>query len=159
MKLCRACRLSGAFIFVIASTFSGSTPIPLFVILCPKNLQSLDLNCIFFGLHDTWFILTVSHNASTLPSCSFSVVPCVTMSSAIPCTPSNSLRTLCSLSWNTSPATFRLNGSLSHLNLPHRVLKVVSRLLLRSSTTCQNPDFASFTEKYFAVCKFWQDII
>ena len=138
MKLCRICGLSDAFIFVIASTFSGSTPIPFVVILCPKNLQSLN----------RLFILAVSHNASTLLSCSFSVVLYVTMSSAIPCTPSNSLKTLSSLSWDTSPATFRLNGSLSHQNLPHGVLKVVSRLLLRSRTTCQNPDFASFTEKY-----------
>ena len=148
MKLCRVCRLSGAFIFVIASTFSGSTLMPFVVILCLKNLQSLNLNCIFFGFNDRLFILAVSHNVSTLPSCSFSVVPCVTMSSAIPCTPFNSLKTLSSLSWNTSPAIFRPNGSLSHLNLPHRVLKVVNRLLLRSRTTCQNPDFVSFTEKY-----------
>ena len=83
-----------------------------------------------------------------VPSCVFSVVPCITMSSAIPSTPGTSLSTLSSLSWKTSPETFKPNGILSHLYLPHGVLNVVSRLLLKSKSTCQNPDVASFTVKY-----------
>ena len=53
--------------------------------------------------------------------------------------------------WKTSPETFRPNGILSHLYLPHRVLNVVRRLLLKSGSTCQNPDVASFTVKYLTV--------
>ena len=76
------------------------------------------------------------------------VAPCITMSSAIPTTPGTSLSTLSSLSWKTSPETFKPNGILSHLYLPHRVLNAVSRLLLKSKSTCQNLDVASFTMKY-----------
>ena len=73
---------------------------------------------------------------------------CITMSSAIPSTPGISLSTLSSHSWKTSPETFRPNGILSHLYLPHGVLNVVNRLLLKSYGMCQNPDVASFTVKY-----------
>ena len=62
--------------------------------------------------------------------------------------PGTSLSTLSSLSWKTSPETFKPNGILSHLYLPHGVLNVVSRLLLKSKSMCQNPDVASFTVKY-----------
>ena len=73
---------------------------------------------------------------------------CISMSSAIPSTPGTSLITLSSLSWKTSSETFKPNGILSHLYLPQGVLNVVSRLLLKSKSTCQNPDVASFTVKY-----------
>ena len=62
--------------------------------------------------------------------------------------PGTSLSTLSSLSWKTSPETFRPNGILSHLYLCHGVLNVVSRLLLKSNGMCQKPDVASFTVKY-----------
>ena len=60
------------------------------------------------------------------------MAPCITMSSTIPSTPGTSLSTLSSLSWKTSPETFIPNGILSHLYLPHGVLNVVRRLLLKS---------------------------
>ena len=85
-------------------------------------------------------VLRLSHHV-------FSVAPCITMSSAIPSTPGTSLSTLSSLFWKKSPETFKLNGILSHLYLPHRVLNVVSRLLLKSKSMCQNPDVASFMVK------------
>ena len=59
-----------------------------------------------------------------------------------------SLNTLSSLSWKTSPDTFKPNGILNHLYLPHGVLNVVSRLLLKSRGTCQKPDVASLMVKY-----------
>ena len=65
-----------------------------------------------------------------------------------PSTPGTSLSTLFSLSWKISPETFKPNGILSHLYLPHGVLKVIRRLLLKSKSMCQNPDVASFTVKY-----------
>ena len=77
-----------------------------------------------------------------------SVAPCITMSSAIPSTPGTSLSTLSSLSRKTSPETFRPNDILSHLYLPHGVLNVVRRLLLKPKSICQNPDVASFMVKY-----------
>ena len=70
------------------------------------------------------------------------------MSSAVPSTPCTSLSTLSSLSWKTSPETFKPNGILSHLYLPHGVLNVVRRLLLKSKSVCQNLDVASLTVKY-----------
>ena len=108
----------------------GSTLIPSGVSLCPKNLQSVELNCIFLEFKDKLFSFAVSHSIKTVLSCVFSVAPCITMSSVIPSTPGTSLSTLSSLSWKTSPETFKPNGILSHLYLPHGVLNVVSRLLL-----------------------------
>ena len=126
----------------------GSTLIPSGVSLCLKNLQSVDLNCIFLELKDKLSSLAVSHSIKTVPSCVFSMAPCITMSSVIPSTPGTHLSTLSSLSWKTSPQTFRPNGILNHLCLPNRVLNVVRRLLLKSKSMCQNPDVASFTVKY-----------
>ena len=133
---------------MMACIFLGSTLIPSGVSLCPKNLQSVDLNCIFLEFRERLFSLAVSHSTKTVPSCVFSVAPCITMSSAIPSTPGTSLSTLSSLSWNTSPKTLRPKGILSHLYFPQGVLNVVSRLLLKSNSMCQNPDVASFTVKY-----------
>ena len=121
---------------------------PYGVSLCLKNLQSVDLNCIFLEFKGKLFSLAISHSTKTVPSCVFSVAPCITMSSAIPSTQGTSLSTLSSLSWKTSPVTFKPNGILSHLYLPHRVLNVVSGLLLKSKSMCQNVDVASFTVKY-----------
>ena len=121
---------------------------PSGVSLCPENLQSVDLNCIFLEFMDRLFSLAVLHSTKTVPSCVFSVALCITMSSVIPSTPGTSQSTLSSLSWKISPETFKLNGILSHLYLPHRVLNVVRRLLLKSKGMCQNPDVASLTVKY-----------
>ena len=66
----------------------------------------------------------------------------------IPSTLGTSLSTLSSLSWKTSPETFRPNGILSHLYLPHGMLNVVRTLFLKSKSMCQNPDVASFMVKY-----------
>ena len=132
----------------MASIFLGSTLMSSGVSLCPKNLQSVGLNCIFFGFRDRLFSLAVLHSTKTVPSCVFSVALCITMSSVIPSTPGTRLSTLSSLSWKTSPETFKPNGILSHLYLPHRVLNVVKRLLLKSKGMCQNPDVASLTVKY-----------
>ena len=46
------------------------------------------------------------------------------------------------------PRDFQTKGILNHLYLPHRVLNVVSRLLLKSNSVCQNSDVASFMVKY-----------
>ena len=118
------------------------------VSLCLKNLQSVDLNSIFLEFKDRLFSLAVLHSKKTVPSCLFSVAPCITMSSVIPSTPGTSLSILSSLSWKISLETFRPNGILNHLYLPHEVLNVASGLLLESNSTCQNPDAASFTVKY-----------
>ena len=126
---------------------------PSGVSLWPKNLQSVDLNCIL-EFKDKLFSLAVSHCIKTVPSYVFSMAPCITMSSVIPSTPSTSLSTLSSLSWKTSPETFRPNGILSHLYLPHRVLNVVRRLLLKSKSMCQNPDAVSFMVKYLDCASF-----
>ena len=136
--------------------FLGSTLMPSGVSLCPKNLQSVDLNCIFLEFKDRLFSLAILHSTKTVPLCVFSMAPCITMSSAIPSTPGTSLITLSSLSWKTSPETFKPNGILSHLYLPHGVLNVVRRLLLKSMGTYQNPDVASLTVR---LCKFWQNFI
>ena len=130
----------------MASIFLGSTLMPSGLSLCPKNLESVDLNCIFLEFKDRLFSLAVSHSIKTVPLCVFSVAPYITMSSAIPSAPGTSLKTLSSLSWNTSPETFGPNGILNHL--PQGMLNVVSRLLLKSYSTCQNPDVASSTVKY-----------
>ena len=130
----------------MASIFLGSTLMPSRVSLCLNNLQSVDLNCIFLEFRDRLFCLAVLHSTKTVLLCVFSVAPCITMSSAIPSTPGTSLSTLSSLSWKTSPETFKPNDTLSHLYLPHRVLNVVRRL--KSKGTCQNPDVASLTVKY-----------
>ena len=132
----------------MASIFLGSTLMLSGVSLCLKNLQSVNLNCIFLEFKDKLFSLAVSHSTKTVPSCVLSVVPCITMSSVIPSTPGTSLSTLSSLSWKTSPETIKPNGILSHLYLLHGVLNVVSRLLLKSKSMCKNPDVASFTVKY-----------
>ena len=137
----------GGSISIIASIFLGSTLMPSRVSLCLKNLQSVDLNCIFLEFKDRLFSLAVSHSIKTAPSCVFSVGPCITMSSAIPST-GTSLSTLSSLSWKKSPETFKPNGILNQLYLPHGMLNVVSRLLLKSRGTCQKPDVASLTVKY-----------
>ena len=133
---------------IMASIFLGSTLMPSGVSLCLKNLQSVDLNCIFLEFKEKLLSLAVSHSIRTVPLCVFSMAPCITISSVIPSTPGTSLSTLSSLSWKTSPETFKPNGILSHLYLPHRVLNVVRRLLLKSKSTCQNPDVASFMVKY-----------
>ena len=132
----------------MAFIFFGPTLMPSGVSLCPKNLQSVDLNYIFLEFKDKLFSLAVSHSAKTVPSCVFSVAPCITMSSVIPSTPGTSISTLSSLSWKMSPETFKPNGILNHLYVPYGVLNVVSRLLLKSNSMCQNPDVASFTVKY-----------
>ena len=129
----------------MASIFLGSTLMTSGVSLCLKNLQSVDLNGIFLEFRDRLFSLLVSHSTKTVPLCVFSVAPCITMSSAIP---STILSTLSSLSWKTSPETFKSNGLLNHLYLPHGVLNVVSRQLLKSNSNCKNPDVASFMVKY-----------
>ena len=121
---------------------------PSGVSLCPKNSQSVDLNCIFLEFIDRLFSFAVLHSTKTVPSCVFSVAPCITMSSVIPSTPGTSLITLSSLFWKTSSETFKPYGILSHLYLSHSVLKVVRRLLLKSKGMSQNPDVASFTVKY-----------
>ena len=121
---------------------------PSGVSLCPKNLQSVDLNYIFLEFKDKLFSLAVSHCTKTVPLCVFSVALCITISSAIPSTPGTSLSTLSSLSWKTSPETFKPNGILNYLYLPHGVLNVIRRLLLKSKGMCQKPDVASLTVKY-----------
>ena len=80
-----------------------------------KNVQSLELNCIFFRFKVKLLSLAVSNRVNKLPSCSTSFLPCVKMSSVIPKTPSNSLKTLSSLSWKTVLDSFNPNVSLSHL--------------------------------------------
>ena len=132
----------------MASIFLGSTLMPSGVSLCSKKLQSVDLNCIFSEFKDRLFSLAVLHSIKTVPSCVFSVAPCITMSSVIPSTPGTSLIILSSLSWKTSPETLKLNGILSHLYLPNSVLNIVRRLLLKSKGMCQNLDVASFIVKY-----------
>ena len=112
------------------------------------TIQSVGLNCIFLEFKDKLLSLAVSHTIMTVLSCVFSVAPCITMLSVIPSTSGTSLSTLSSLSWKTSPETFKPNGILSHMYLPHRVLNVVSRLLLKSKSMCQKSDVASFMEKY-----------
>ena len=72
------------------------------------------------------------------------------MSSAFPIAFGTSARTLSSLSWNTSEAILRPNGSLSHLNLPYGVLNVIRRLLARSKGTCQYPEVASAMDMVLA---------
>ena len=141
----------------MASIFLGSTLMPSGVSLCPKNFQSVDLNCIFLEFKNRLFSLTVSHSTKTVPSCAFSVAPCITMSSAIPSTPGTSLITIQSFLENV-PRDFKPNGILSHLYLPDGVLNVVRRLLLKSKGMCQNQDAVSFTVKYLD-CKFWQNVI
>ena len=133
---------------IMVSIFLGSTLMPSWVSLCPKNLESVDLNCIFLEFEGKLFSLAVPHSIKTVPPCVFSMAPCITMSFGIPSTPGTSLSTLSSLSWKTSPETFRPNGILSHLYLPHGVLNVIRRLLLKSKSMCQNPDVASFMVKY-----------
>ena len=133
---------------MMASIFLGSTLMPSGVSLCPENLQSVELNCIFVEFRDKLLSLAVSQSIKTVPSCVFSMAPCITMSSVTPSTPCTSLSTLSSLSWKTSPETYRPNGILSHLYLPHGVLNVVRRLLLKSRSMCQNPNVASFMVKY-----------
>ena len=133
---------------IMASIFLGSTLMPSGVSLCLKNLQSVDLNCIFLEFKEKLLSLAASHSIRTVPLCVFSMAKCITISSVIPSTPGTSLNTLSSLSWKTSPETFKPNGILSHLYLPHRVLNVVRRLLRKSKSTCQNPDVASFMVKY-----------
>ena len=76
------------------------------------------------------------------------------MSSAIPSTPGTSLSALPSLSWKTSPDTFKPNGILNHLYLPNGMLNVVSRLLPKSRGTCQKPDVASLMVKYLDWASF-----
>ena len=80
----------------LMSFISGSSLRPSGFSLCPKNLQSVDLNWILPGLSDRLFILAVLSRVSSLPSCWTSVSPCVSISSAIPCTPSSCLSTLSS---------------------------------------------------------------
>ena len=121
----------------MASIFFGSTLIPSGVSLCLKNLQSVDLNCIFSEFKDKLFSLAVLHSTKTVPSCVFSVAPCITMSSVIPSTPGTSRITLSSLSWKMSLETFKPDAILSHLYLLHGVLNVVRRLLLKSKGMCQ----------------------
>ena len=82
---------------IMASIFLGSTLMPSGVSLCLKNLQSVDLNCIFLEFKDNFFSLAVSHSIKTVLSCVFSLAPCITMSSAIPSTPGTSLSTLSSI--------------------------------------------------------------
>ena len=53
----------------LALIFSGSSLRPSGVSLCPKNLQSVDLNCILSGLSERLFILAVSSRVSSLLSC------------------------------------------------------------------------------------------
>ena len=53
----------------MALTFLGSGLRPSGVSLCPKNLQSVDLNCILSGLSERLFLLAVSSRVSSLPSC------------------------------------------------------------------------------------------
>ena len=84
LKLCRLWIDCSGGIFTMALTFSGSGLRPSGVSLCPKNLQSIDLNCILSGLSERLFILAVSNRVSSLPSCCTSVSPCVSMSSAMP---------------------------------------------------------------------------
>ena len=121
---------------------------PLLVLLVlvyvQRILQSCDLNCVFMEFSMRLFCPVMSRSAMTLPSCSLIVDPCIRMSSAIPMTPGSSLINLSNLSWNTSLVTFNPKGSLSYQNLPHGVLKIVSRLDCRSRITCQYPDVASF---------------
>ena len=53
----------------MALTFLGSTLMPSGVSLCPKNLQSVDLNCILSGLSERLFILAVLSRVNSLQSC------------------------------------------------------------------------------------------
>ena len=53
----------------IALIYSGSGLSPSGVSLCPKNLQSVDLNWILPGLSERLFILAVSSRVNSLPSC------------------------------------------------------------------------------------------
>ena len=59
------------------------------------------------------------------------------------------LSTLSTLSWKTSPATFKPKRRRSYLYFPHGVLNVVRKLLSLSNGTCQYPDFASSKLKCF----------
>ena len=71
-------------------------------------------------------------------------------SSAIPLRPSSFPNTAFIHSWKTSPLQVSPNGSLFHLYFVHRVLTVLSLLLLSSSFTCQNPLRASRMLKWEA---------
>ena len=52
-----------------------------------------------------------------------------------------------SVSWKKKCSTLSLNGRHSHMNLSHRVLNVIIRLLFLSSMTCQYPDLAPSKKK------------
>ena len=62
--------VSGDIICVVAETLSESTFRPSGFSLSPKNLQSWDMNRIFFELSVRLLSLAVSKNAITLPFCS-----------------------------------------------------------------------------------------
>ena len=150
-KLFSSVSVLGTCICTIASILASSAFSPFGVSLCLKNLQSVDLNCSLVLFNLSPLTLAVSHRVKKFASCCASDWPCMMMSSAIPTTPCTSLSTLSSLSWNTSDAILSPKGSLNHLNLPHGVLNMVSRLLWRSSMTCQYPDMASAIDIFLAL--------
>ena len=74
-------------------------------------------------------------------------------------TPGTVLMTASSLSWKTSKVTDRLKGLHNHLYFPQGVLNIISKELLLSSKTIQQPDLASISVKYLDLWRFCTKII
>ena len=127
----------GVFILRIASSFSFAGWIPFSVRTCPKKSTCVCLNCNFSEFRLTLCLRVASSILQKAWSCSDSVEPHTTMSSAIPITLGMSLYTSSSLRWKMSWESLTPKGNLLKRYRPNGVLNVHSKLDSWSKATCQ----------------------
>ena len=102
-----------------ACIFFGSGEIPCFDQQWPQKDTCVCLNCIFSELRVRLLSIHFSINARKLLSHSISSLPAITISSAIPMTPSTPIKMESSLDWKMSCATTVPISSQVHWNLPN----------------------------------------
>ena len=130
-------KFDGVCILQIASSFSFAGWIPFSVKTCPKKSTCVCLNCSFSEFRLTLGLRVASSILQKALSCSDSVEPRTTMSSAIPITFGMSLYTSSSLRWKMSWESLTPKGNRLKRYRPKGVLKVHSKIDSWFKATCQ----------------------
>ena len=120
-----SCGSVGGGIKCIASTFFGSGWAPFLLYTVPKNVTEEAFTSHFSRLKTSPCSRATLISLCSRRSCSASSLPSTTMSSVIPMTPSQQVRSWSIIHWKMSWEQASPNGKHTNLYRPHGVLNVV----------------------------------
>ena len=127
----------------MALSFFASARIPVLLMTCPRNVTQLCENWHFSMFSVSPASWSRWRTLLRCSSCSSWVLPWTRISSTMHTTPLTPSRISDIRRWKCSGAMVIPKGSRWKQNLPHGVMKVVSRADSGARGICQNPELAS----------------